>query len=88
MDLKFREGQKNTAAYQALGESIASSAKAYQANNVAVILASFEHLTPLFKLAAASAIATRTLHGTYEDNRFRSESKKPTLKSIRSLLSF
>ncbi|KAI7752254.1 hypothetical protein M8C21_001332 [Ambrosia artemisiifolia] len=72
----------STAAYQALGESIASSAKSYQANNVAVIIASSEDLTPALKLTAASAIATGTLHGTYEDNRFRSESKKPTLKSV------
>ncbi|KAL8206312.1 hypothetical protein R6Q57_009863 [Mikania cordata] len=69
-------------AYRALGESIASSAKAYQANNVAIILASSEDLTPILKLTAASAITTGTLHGTYDDNRFKSESKKPTLKSV------
>ncbi|KAI3801719.1 hypothetical protein L1987_29832 [Smallanthus sonchifolius] len=71
-----------TPAYRALGESIASSAKAYQANNVAIILASSEDLTPVLKLTAASAIATGTLLGTYEDTRFKSESKKPTLKSV------
>ncbi|KAL8236931.1 hypothetical protein R6Q59_018012 [Mikania micrantha] len=72
----------SVAAYRALGESIASSAKAYQANNVAIILASSEDLTPILKLTAASAITTGTLHGTYDDNRFKSESKKPTLKSV------
>ncbi|KAI3811322.1 hypothetical protein L1987_21043 [Smallanthus sonchifolius] len=71
-----------TPPYRTLGESIASSAKAYQANNVAIILASSEDLTPVLKLTAASAIATGTLLGTYEDSRFKSESKKPTLKSV------
>lgn len=28
------------------------------------------------------AILLGVLHGTYEDNRFRSESKKPSLKSV------
>ncbi|KAK9055168.1 hypothetical protein SSX86_026250 [Deinandra increscens subsp. villosa] len=72
----------STAAYRTLGESIASSAKAYHANSVAIILASSEDLSPILKLTAASAIATGTLLGTYEDNRFKSESKKPTLKSV------
>ncbi|KAI3513874.1 hypothetical protein L1887_12092 [Cichorium endivia] len=71
-----------TSAHRSLGESIASAAKAFQANHVAITLASFEGLTPDLKLKAASAIATGTLLGTYEDNRFKSESKKPTLKSV------
>ncbi|CAI9293517.1 unnamed protein product [Lactuca saligna] len=69
-------------AYRSLGESVASSAKASQANNVAVALASSQDLTPELKLTTASAIATGALLGTYEDNRFKSESKKPSLKSI------
>ncbi|GJX46321.1 peptidase M17, leucine aminopeptidase/peptidase B, partial [Tanacetum coccineum] len=82
----------STSAYRCLGESVASAAKAYQVNNVAVILATSEGLTPEFKLTTASAIATGKLTllqfcswillGTYEDNRYKSESKKPTLKSV------
>ncbi|KAL4571365.1 hypothetical protein LXL04_018123 [Taraxacum kok-saghyz] len=71
-----------TSTHRSLGESIASSAKAFQANHVAITLASFEGLTPELKLKAASAIATGIILGTYEDNRFKSESKKPTLKSV------
>ncbi|KAL4564167.1 hypothetical protein LXL04_028220 [Taraxacum kok-saghyz] len=73
----------STSAYRSLGESIATSAKASQANNVAVAIASSQDLTPEFKLTTASAIATGALLGTYEDNRFKSEPKKlPALKSI------
>lgn len=43
--------------YRSLGESVASVAKASQANNVAIVLASSEGLTPESKLATASAIA-------------------------------
>ncbi|XP_076911899.1 leucine aminopeptidase 1-like [Bidens hawaiensis] len=69
-------------AYRALGESVATSAKAYQANNVAIVVANSDDLSSVLKLTAASAIATGVLHGIYEDNRFRSESKKPSLISI------
>ncbi|XP_024961023.1 leucine aminopeptidase 2, chloroplastic-like isoform X1 [Cynara cardunculus var. scolymus] len=72
----------STCAYRSLGESVASAAKASQANNVAVALASSEGLTPELKLTTASAIATGALLGTYEDNRFKSESKKLALKSV------
>ncbi|KAI3805456.1 hypothetical protein L1987_27859 [Smallanthus sonchifolius] len=72
----------STSAYRSLGESVASLAKASQASNVAVALASSQDLTPELKLATASAIATGTLLGSYEDNRFKSESKKLALKSI------
>jgi len=50
----------STSAYRSLGESVASAAKASQANNVAVALASSEDLTPESKLTTASAIATGT----------------------------
>ncbi|KAI3814676.1 hypothetical protein L1987_14320 [Smallanthus sonchifolius] len=75
-------GPLSASDYRVFGESVASAAKASQANNVAVTLASSEGLTPESKLAAASAIAKGTLLGTYEDNRFKSESKKPSLKSV------
>ncbi|KAL4589901.1 hypothetical protein LXL04_002813 [Taraxacum kok-saghyz] len=68
--------------YCSLGESVASVAKTSQANNVAIVLASSEGLTPDSKLATASHIAKGTLLGTYEDTRFKSESKKASLKSV------
>ncbi|GKE25697.1 leucine aminopeptidase 2, chloroplastic, partial [Tanacetum coccineum] len=48
----------STSAYRSLGESVASAAKASQANNVAIALASSEDLTAELKLSTASAIAT------------------------------
>ncbi|KAJ0881345.1 putative leucyl aminopeptidase [Helianthus annuus] len=71
-----------TTGFHVFGESVASVAKASQANNVAIALASSEGLTSELKLATASAIAKGTLLGTYEDNRFKSEAKKPFLKSV------
>ncbi|KAI3524316.1 hypothetical protein L1887_02969 [Cichorium endivia] len=68
--------------YRGLGESVALVAKGSQANSVAIVLASSEGLTPELKIVTASAIAKGTLLGTYEDTRFKSESKKPTLKSV------
>lgn len=48
---------QSTFAYHSLGESVASVAKASQANNVAIALASSEDLTSESKLSTASAIA-------------------------------
>ncbi|XP_076944966.1 leucine aminopeptidase 1-like [Bidens hawaiensis] len=72
----------SSSGYRSLGESVASLAKASRANNVAVALASSQDLSPELKLTTASAIATGTLLGTYEDNRFKTESKKPSLESV------
>ncbi|KEH38071.1 cytosol aminopeptidase family protein [Medicago truncatula] len=71
----------STAAFKTLGESVASAANFAQAAHVAVVV------LPTSKgLSApniASAIATGTVVGTFEDNRFKSESKKkPVLKSL------
>lgn len=72
----------STAAYRSLGEAVAAAAKSAQASNVAIALASSEGLSAGVKLTTASAIASGTVLGTYEDSRFKSESKKPTLKSV------
>ncbi|CAI9098836.1 OLC1v1035556C1 [Oldenlandia corymbosa var. corymbosa] len=69
-------------AYRSLGESVAAAAKASQAASVAIALASSELLSADLKLRSVSAIASGTVLGTYEDSRFKSESKKPTLKSV------
>ncbi|VFQ61308.1 unnamed protein product [Cuscuta campestris] len=72
----------STAAYRALGETVAAAAKSAQASSIAVALASVEGLSEESKLSTASAIATGTVLGTFEDNRFKSKSKTPTLKSL------
>ncbi|KAI3916422.1 hypothetical protein MKW92_029028 [Papaver armeniacum] len=75
-------GQSTTssiAAYKSLGEAVAATAKASQASNVAIALASSEGLS---KVNTASAIASGAVLGVYEDNRFKSDSKKPLLKSV------
>ncbi|XP_052199222.1 leucine aminopeptidase 2, chloroplastic-like isoform X2 [Diospyros lotus] len=69
-------------AYRGLGEAVAVAAKSTQASNVAIALASPEELSAESKLSSASAIASGTALGTFEDNRFKSESKKATLKSV------
>ncbi|KAJ9688991.1 hypothetical protein PVL29_014576 [Vitis rotundifolia] len=69
-------------AYRSLGETVAVAAKAAQASDVAIVLASSEGLSAESKIYTASAIASGTVLGIYEDNRFKSESKKPALKSV------
>ncbi|KAK9098216.1 hypothetical protein Syun_025261 [Stephania yunnanensis] len=68
--------------YRALGEAVATAAKSAQASKVAVALASAEILSADVKLSTASAIASGTLLGFFEDNRFKSESKKLPLQSV------
>ncbi|KAF8407265.1 hypothetical protein HHK36_006392 [Tetracentron sinense] len=63
-----------TTAYRGLGEAVVIAAKAAQASNVAINLASFEGLSAQFKLNTALAIAS--------NNRFKLEWKKPTLNLV------
>ncbi|KAF9662745.1 hypothetical protein SADUNF_Sadunf18G0086200 [Salix dunnii] len=72
----------NTYAFRNLGEAIAAAAKNAQANNVGIVLASTGNTSNESKLNIASAIASGTVLGTYEDNRYKSDSKKPVLKSV------
>ncbi|CAM6032588.1 unnamed protein product [Sphagnum compactum] len=65
-----------------LGENIATHSKTAQAHSVATLIAQSKELSEDVKLAAASAITTGVLLGSFEDMRFKSESKKPTLKSL------
>ncbi|KFK29676.1 hypothetical protein AALP_AA7G164200 [Arabis alpina] len=69
-------------AFQSLGEAVAAAAKASQASSVAVVLASSEGASNESKLSSASAIASGTVLGLFEDSRYKSESKKPSLKSV------
>lgn len=76
------QSASSTAAFRGLGEAVAAAAKASQASNAAIVLASHESLSDESKLNTASAIASGTVLGVYEDNRYKSESKKPVLKSV------
>ncbi|KAK4415101.1 Leucine aminopeptidase 2, chloroplastic [Sesamum alatum] len=69
-------------AYRNLGEAAAAAAKSTQASNVAITLASAEGIPAESKPVTASAIATGAILGTFEDSRFKSETKKPALKSV------
>ncbi|KAK4481917.1 hypothetical protein RD792_012830 [Penstemon davidsonii] len=71
-----------TAAYHSLGELVANAAKSAQASNVAITLASSDVIPAELKLSTASAIATGAVLGIFDDNRFKSESRKPALKSV------
>ncbi|GLT25374.1 hypothetical protein SLA2020_005050 [Shorea laevis] len=70
------------AAFRGLGEGVAAAAKTAQAHSVAILLASEEGLAAVSKLNTASAIVSGTVLGIYEDIRYKSESKKPVLKSV------
>ncbi|CAN4096589.1 unnamed protein product [Withania somnifera] len=72
----------STAAYRSLGEAASAAAKSAQASNIAVALASTDGLSAESKLSSASAITTGAVLGIFEDNRFKSESKRPTLKTL------
>ncbi|PKA49218.1 Leucine aminopeptidase 2, chloroplastic [Apostasia shenzhenica] len=75
-------GQFTVSAYHAIGESIAAVAKAAQARNAAILLASTNGVSDEFKSTVASAIAMGTVQGLYEDNRYKSESKKALVESV------
>ncbi|KAK7265085.1 hypothetical protein RJT34_32701 [Clitoria ternatea] len=70
------------APFKGLGEAVVAAAKSSQASDVAIVLASSEGLTEQSKLSTAYAIASGAVLGLFEDNRYKSESKKPTLRSV------
>ncbi|KAE9604517.1 hypothetical protein Lal_00010744 [Lupinus albus] len=75
----------NSAPFRGFGEAVAVAAKSAQASNVAVVLASVDGLSVESKLNIASAIASGAALGTFEDNRYKSESKKSALTSVEIL---
>ncbi|KAG4942653.1 hypothetical protein JHK85_047299 [Glycine max] len=68
--------------FKGLGEAVVEAAKSSQASSVAVVLASSEGLSAQSKLSTAYAIASGAVLGLFEDNRYKSEAKKSTLRSI------
>ncbi|CAM6113873.1 unnamed protein product [Calypogeia fissa] len=80
-------GKPETAAssfrvWNSLGESIATAAKPAKATSAAVVIANPPELSPEAKVSAASAITSGAVLGSFEDLRFKSESKNPVLNSI------
>ncbi|CAA3014769.1 leucine aminopeptidase 2, chloroplastic-like [Olea europaea subsp. europaea] len=71
--------------YRNLGETLGEAAKTSKSSKIAITLSSSEGLSAKSKIAIASAIATGVVLGTYEDNRFKSEPKKLSLKSVEIL---
>ncbi|XP_068647442.1 leucine aminopeptidase 1-like [Aristolochia californica] len=69
-------------AYKGLGEAVAATVKTAQATSAAIVLASSEGLSSDSKLNAAYVVASGTILGVHEDSRFKSESKKSSLKSV------
>ncbi|PRQ17439.1 putative aminopeptidase [Rosa chinensis] len=76
----FGQSASSTEAFKGLGEPAAAAAKTAQASDIAIVLASSEGLYA--NSCKASAIVSGAVLGIYEDNRYKSESKKPALKSV------
>ncbi|KAG6532866.1 leucine aminopeptidase 1-like [Zingiber officinale] len=80
--LGLGSSSSKVSAYRGIGEAVAAVAKVAQASNAAVCLASSDGLSEESKVIAASAIASGTVLGVFEDNRFKSDTKKPLLKTV------
>ncbi|CAI0394542.1 unnamed protein product [Linum tenue] len=76
------QSSSTTFAFRGFGEAFAAAAKSTQANSAAVTLATTDSISNDSKLSTASAIASGTVLGLYEDTRYKSEGKKPVLKSV------
>eukprot|EP00249_Psilotum_nudum_P007021 c20254_g1_i1 orf=72-1838(+) len=80
------EGIPPPRVWKKFGEAIAAAAKVSQASSVAVTLVSAaEELDEVSVGARASAITAGVVLGTHEDTRFKTDAKKPTLKSLELL---
>ncbi|KAF3527974.1 hypothetical protein DY000_02042774 [Brassica cretica] len=75
----LEKSASSPAAFQDLGEAVATVAKASQSSSVAVALSSHDNES---KLSSASAIASGVVLGLFEDCRYKSESKKPSFSSV------
>ncbi|KAB5564060.1 hypothetical protein DKX38_004114 [Salix brachista] len=78
----FGKSATNAYAFCNFGEAIAAAAKTAQASDVGIVLTSTGSTSNESKLNIASIIASGIVLGTYEDNRFKSDSNKPVLKSV------
>ncbi|MCO5578621.1 hypothetical protein L7F22_032465 [Adiantum nelumboides] len=71
--------------WKSFGEAVAGVAKTAQAGSVAITLANLDEIEKESLQYKATAIATGVTLGVHEDSRFKSEKKKPTLKSLEFL---
>ncbi|KAJ7553818.1 hypothetical protein O6H91_06G114200 [Diphasiastrum complanatum] len=71
--------------WKAFGETVATAAKTSQASSAAVLIATPESFSLDVKLTLASAIASGVILGLHEDTRYKTESKKPLLRSVEIL---
>ncbi|AEC07539.1 Leucine aminopeptidase 3 [Arabidopsis thaliana] len=67
-------------AFHSLGEAVATVSKASQSTSAAIVLAS--SVSDESKLSSVSALASGIVLGLFEDGRYKSESKKPSLKAV------
>ncbi|KAH0915536.1 hypothetical protein HID58_029982 [Brassica napus] len=73
------QSASSAAAFQGLGEAVATVVKASQSSSVVVALSSHDNES---KLSSASALASGVVLGLFEDGRYKSESKKPSLSFV------
>uniref|UniRef100_M4CKA8 Peptidase M17 leucyl aminopeptidase N-terminal domain-containing protein n=1 Tax=Brassica campestris TaxID=3711 RepID=M4CKA8_BRACM len=73
------QSASSAAAFQGLGEAVATVVKASQSSSVVVALSSHDNVS---KLSSASALASGVVLGLFEDGRYKSESKKPSLSFV------
>lgn len=78
-------GATSPSKWKVFGESVAAIAKTVQAGSLAITLANFQDLDDKSLQYKARAIVTGVTLGLHEDSRFRSEKKKPFLKTLELL---
>jgi leucyl aminopeptidase len=80
---KVEASESSTKPWKSLGESVATASKTSQAHSVAILLlTSSAQLSENTKVAAASAITSGLVLGSFEDTRFRSEYKSSALEKV------
>lgn len=82
---KLEKADATSKVWRSLGESVATAAKTAQANSAAVTILEGEKLSETVKHAAVTAITSGAVLGSFEDMRFKSEFKKPLLKTLHFL---
>eukprot|EP00252_Welwitschia_mirabilis_P001994 TRINITY_DN11948_c0_g1_i1.p1 TRINITY_DN11948_c0_g1~~TRINITY_DN11948_c0_g1_i1.p1 ORF type:complete len:531 (-),score=126.55 TRINITY_DN11948_c0_g1_i1:216-1808(-) len=77
-----KNGSPSAKSLKSFSETVAGSAKSAQASSVAVTVASSKDLSPSLRLDVLSNVAAGILLGVHEDNRFKSDAKAVTLRSV------
>lgn len=82
---KVEKATATTKVWKTLGESVGAAAKTAQAGSAAVVVVDAPSLGEDVKHAAVTTITAGAVLGSFEDTRFKSEFKKPLLKSLELL---